>query len=220
MNKFVFILLAAAVGLLSEYVAYEAIVHTKQAKASRTDPYAFIVRLVHNGQTFCSGSVIDSTTIVTAAHCVLQQTPLGAYLDPDIEIDIRPGDNRALGVTAKVFWVTTQLDTAVLKGDFSYFTPAKYLSDITELNKVRVKGTRLISCGYALGNYLYCNGGEYLGSYGFGIRVSTVLIPGMSGGPTMTSDGTVVAVNNLVTDNESVVTLIYNMDNHKTPPKN
>src|ERR1700692_2509663 len=64
-----------------------------------------IVRLTKNGRTFCSGTVINSHTIVTAAHCVVQENPFEALTGPTLkdEIEIRENDNLPTGVIAKPY---------------------------------------------------------------------------------------------------------------------
>jgi trypsin len=39
--------------------------------------FPFIVSLQKNGQHFCGGSLLDSTTVLTAAHCADGQTTSG-----------------------------------------------------------------------------------------------------------------------------------------------
>ena len=170
-----------------------------------------IVRLVKDGQTMCSGVVIDKTTVLTAAHCVLVETPFGAIYDGQ-PIEIRASDNVARGTWARPRSAYARLDRAVLKGDFSDYEPAKYISDVKESVATRVPGLAYISCGYPLGGELYCASMSYIQDDAFFLDVKGVLIPGMSGGPTMLLDGRVIAVNTAVEGNHSIVAPIYNVD--------
>lgn len=170
-----------------------------------------IVRLTENGQTFCSGTVITENTILTAAHCVTIQSPFGTFINA-APIDIRAEDNMPLHVYGKTYYATGQMDQALLHGDFRQFEPKKFVSDPTELTKLKKQGKRFKSCGYPLGGNLYCSEITYEQPYGLMFSGPGTLIPGMSGGPTMTSDGSVVAVNCAVIDTLSVVSPIYNID--------
>lgn len=174
-----------------------------------------VIRLVQDGHTYCSGVVIDPRTIITAAHCVIVNTPWGPVLDPSRVIEIRGSDARPLGVYAQVKSASTQIDRAILKGNFSDFAPSKYISDMGESVKVRVAGTQMMSCGYPLGGALFCNKTTYIKEYLFFMTVRGLLVPGMSGGPTMLIDGTVVGINSAVEDDFSVIAPMYNVEMFK-----
>jgi len=173
-----------------------------------------IIRLVKDGRTYCSGVVIDKTTIVTASHCVSVASMFGTTVNKD-PIDIRAYDNLNRGTTARVMGVLVQLDRAVLKGDFRLFAPANYVSDVEKNVSYRSKGQQYISCGYPLGGKLYCTPLTFIQNAGFMMGVKGILIPGMSGGPTMLQDGTVIAINIAVDQDMSYVSPIYNIDDEK-----
>ncbi len=170
-----------------------------------------IVRLVDQGRTFCSGTVINDHTILTAAHCVLVDTMMGPMLNQD-PIEIRVDDNISHGVFATAFFASGQMDQALLTGDFKLFEVRNYLSDAPKLTLARTAEGNFISCGYPLGGNLYCSNTLFLYNFQFMWRVHGVLLPGMSGGPTMLQDGTVVAVNCAVEGADSIVSPIYNID--------
>lgn len=170
-----------------------------------------IVRLVsENGSTFCTGTVIGKHTVLTAAHCVVLESLFG---EPAMRtnIGIRPANNRNLGVTASVHSIRSQMDQAILKGDFSAFSEKRYVQGVSELTILRDK-SKLTACGYPLGGELFCGPLQYVGPDIFFWKVRGVLIPGMSGGPTMTENGTVIATNVAVTGEFSVISPIYNLD--------
>jgi hypothetical protein len=173
------------------------------------------VRLTRDGKTFCSGIIINDTTMITAAHCVVAMTPMGAFLLEEY-VDIRASDNVERGTMAKIQSVSTQLDRATLKGDFKAFKHNRVLSDPEDNAKIRIPGTRMISCGYPMGTELYCATMTYVTEDGFQMRTKNVgtglLIPGMSGGPTMLPDGTVVGVNSAVEGENSLISPTYNME--------
>ena len=105
-----------------------------------------------------------------------------------------------------------QIDRAIIKGDFSAFTASKHLSKMSDMVKMQYKGNKLIGCGFPLGGPLYCADLVFIQRWGFMFAVKGVLIPGMSGGPVMLLDGTVVATNTAVEDTFDLVSPFYNID--------
>ena len=170
-----------------------------------------IVRLIKDGRTFCTGTVVNDHTIITASHCILIRTPFGSLIDED-PIEIRVDDNLPLGVFAKPYSARVRLDQALLEGDFKLFKPRAILTDIGKLNQYADKGTYMKACGYPLGGNLYCSTMYFDELYDFMWSVNGLLLPGMSGGPVMLRDGTVVAVNVAVEHDKSIVSPIYNID--------
>lgn len=200
------VLFALALAALADFGA-----HTKAEPNTTIDVKQAIVRLTSEGRTFCSGTVINDTTIVTAAHCVTAQSLFGSTLSGET-INIRQNANVDLGITAKATYADSKLDRALLTGDFSKLPKAKYLSNIKQLSALRIKDSSLVSCGYPLAGDLYCSEMTYLKLTNFMWLVHGLLLPGMSGGPTMLPDGTVVAVNTAVDEDNSIVSPLYNVD--------
>lgn len=184
----------------------EQAVVTKRATSNSS-----IVRLVNEGHTFCSGTVLNDHTILTAAHCVIIETPFGGALNPG-PIEIRANDNLPVGASGTPYYATPQMDQALLKGDFKNFTTRPYITNVQELTKMHPVGKKFISCGYPLGGNMFCNNTYYENLTNFMWSVNGILLPGMSGGPTMLEDGTVVAVNVAVEGINSIVSPIYNME--------
>jgi len=169
-----------------------------------------VIRLVTDeGDTFCTGTVVNATTIITAAHCVIRKVELN--ID---QIEIRASDNIPLKLYGKpeVVSVPEQLDTAILTGDFKQFTPKRYITNPRKLTKIRKNyESYLIACGYPMRGDLYCSRLEGISPSGFQWASRGVLLPGMSGGPTMLEDGTQVAVNTAVSYEYSLVSPLYNV---------
>lgn len=195
------------VGYLS-FVTLPGILQSTKPHVIKSNKYGSIVRLTHDGLTYCTGTVIQSNLIVTAAHCVLIETPFGAMLGGTAEI--RPGSNVKTGIFAKPVFANQQMDQALLTGDFSSFDTRDYISDPAELTKIRENNKKFISCGYPLAGDLYCSILIYDHPENFYWAVKGVLIPGMSGGPTMVN-GVVVAVNTAVEGPNSIVSPLYNV---------
>ena len=103
-------------------------------------PYG-IVRLTNGGRTFCTGSVVDDTTVITAGHCVAQESPFGIAVNTD-PIEIRSNDNVPRGTFGKVHSILPQLDSAVLKGNFKIYSKFKVIDDIGVLQGLRGQNLR------------------------------------------------------------------------------
>jgi hypothetical protein len=177
------------------------------------EKYFSIVRLVRENHTFCSGTVVANNLIITAAHCVLIETPIGMMLNPE-EIDIRPNTNVNVGATATVVYASPQMDQAMLTGDFTEFNHRKIITDPATLTKLGKSNKKFVSCGYPLNGDLYCNDMEFKDRNDFFWAVNGILIPGMSGGPIMLPNGDMVGVNVAVEKNNSIVSPIYNILNN------
>lgn len=177
-----------------------------------TDPHiGSIVRLVDNGHTVCTGTVVSPTVIITAAHCVIMEGLFGGIIRSE-PYEIRGDDNAPTGVLGTPYGVRVQLDQALLTGDFHVFKARKFMTDIKELNTYRSDNVTLLACGYPMGGPLYCTKMEFKELYQFMWATEGLLLPGMSGGPVMLDDGTVVAVNVAVAGDKSIVSPIYNID--------
>lgn len=212
--KLLLLLILGLIGYTAGTLVAGYLIHSKPVIAQSPNKAGSIVRLVRNGKTFCSGTVISDHLIITAAHCVLIETPFGSMTTPDT-IDIRDNENVELGVTAQVNFATSQMDQAILFGDFTKFehrpihTKPEFLAALAAPSSIH--SVVLTSCGYPLGGDLYCTSEMYKRPRDFFWEVTGTMLPGMSGGPSMLPDGSVVAVNTAVTGSVSIVSPIYNL---------
>jgi hypothetical protein len=172
--------------------------------------YGSIVRLTRNGKTFCSGTVVASDLIITAAHCIMEETVIGLRMTTE-DIEVRPRNNTDLRIEAAPMFASPQMDNAVLHGDFSDFDIRNLITDPTVLTNIRKNTTKFISCGYLLNGDLYCNYTTVPKADDFAWAMEGVLLPGMSGGPTMLEDGTVVGINIAVKGDKAIVSPTYNI---------
>src|SRR5271165_464611 len=200
-------LIIVGIGMCGYYISKGM---NQKAVVTVPSKYGSIVRLTREGRTFCSGTVISSSLIITAAHCVMEETPFGLMISTR-DIEVRPRNNTDLRVEAATVYASHQMDSAVLHGDFSDFNNRELITDPAILTNIRSHTTKFISCGYPLGGDLYCNYTSDPFPDNFAWKVSGVLIPGMSGGPTMLEDGTVVAINIAVEREHAVVSPTYNL---------
>lgn len=169
-----------------------------------------VVRLTTpDGRTFCSGVVVSENTVITAGHCVVEQSFLGYLVRQGIEV--RAVDGIGRDITTRTTYLSPQMDTATLTGDFSAFEARAVITDIAKLTEAAQTKTIFTSCGYPLGGDIYCSKTQYVGRINFMWLVTGVLLPGMSGGPTMLDDGTVIAINDAVEGEFSIVAPVYNV---------
>ena len=184
----------------------------KSSKISTSKKLYPIVRLTQDGRTFCSGTVINDHTIVSAAHCMPIISMFGMIMLDTNPIEIKPFHNQSIGVFGTPYYIDPRMDLALIKGDFSMFEPQPYTSDITTIVGSFKLGRRMVACGYPMNGDLYCAELYFYSTQEFSMKVRGLLLPGMSGGPTMLEDGTVIGVNTAVTDEFSIISPIYNIN--------
>jgi hypothetical protein len=135
---------------------------------------------------------------------------VGTIVNED-PIEVRAADGASRGTYGRVAYVTTQLDHAVLKGNFSIYKKLPFIDDVNTITDLRNPRTNFVACGYPMGGELFCTIVNYNGTNFFMWSVDGVLLPGMSGGPFMTPDGTQIGINDAVNENNSIISPIYNI---------
>lgn len=185
--------------------------HNIKPKISEPAHYGSIVRLVRDDRTFCSGTVVNETTVLTAGHCMLIPTILGETVNTE-PIEIRAKDDISRKTFGRINTMSPQMDWAVLKGNFKIYNYRTVITDVETLNNKRDKTAEFISCGYPMAGNLFCTPVHYLYREDFMWAVEGLLLPGMSGGPVIDSEGNVIAINHAVHNEHSIVSPTYNLD--------
>ncbi len=161
-----------------------------------------IVRLhdASTGRFFCSGVIISTTRMLTAAHCVIRESFFGiAKLE---SVEIRLQDNKPINLIATVEAANPRQDLAVLKGDFRGFDSRPVITNSSVLNDIFLnKSSKIVACGFPNAGPLRCSRLINVGRAIFFFAANGFLYPGMSGGPVIDlKTGSVIAVNQAVTE--------------------
>lgn len=214
MNKVAILLtiLFVIVGILT--IRHEEAKHMLEDAMARAEVSADInqnmaVRLVKDGDTFCSGVVVTDHTVLSAGHCVV--AAVGNIFEPGFKVEVRKRDNKPTGIFVKPMNASRQMDTGAFTGNVSQFPKVDFVTDPYVLFDLLAEAPYLISCGYPMGADLYCKKLIFLGYNNFGWEIHGQIIPGMSGGPVFLPDGTVIAVNSAVDGENGIVAPIINV---------
>lgn len=134
-----------------------------------------VVQLFRDGVFYCTGFVIGHNYIVTAGHCVADDSGHKRTHD---EIEIRISNKKV--TTGKAVGADFRRDLGLIQGDFSKF-------DMIEMENEHPgfqAGEPILTCGYAGGNKNWtCTTFQPAINDSFLLKGFGILIPGMSGGP-------------------------------------
>jgi len=198
--------LGISIGKIYMYNTKTSVV-TKEAIALLSDKPVFpaLVRLTYEGRTFCSGTVISDTEVLTAAHCVDGMPEEGV-----LAVSLPKADLTAEAVI-KVTGYNIRQDTAIVTGDFRQFKKAEAASNPED--DILVNNYDLASCGFPYRGKPVCytlrKAHKFVDMVGFDVGQ---MYAGMSGGPVIDlNTGKVVAVNHAVADRRVIVAPIINL---------
>ena len=170
--------------------------------------YPAMVRLESKDHKFfCSGTVISDDYVVTAAHCLMNDSRLRPNINKEeLTIVSLPGyTSRQIGsVPAKAAALNNRADYGLIKGDFREFSKMRILHQPSA--PVLLKGP-LLTCGFPWGARDTCYPtGNNMRIYYDKFSLSGLLYPGMSGGPVIDLDTVAVfAVNMGVSDGSIII---------------
>lgn len=158
--------------------------------ASPVYDYSVVLASI-KGDPFCSGSVVDASYIVTAAHCIEYGVGKPVKIFTSNGVDTK--------VTGQVAATNSRLDYGIIVGNFSKFRTIK-MDYVSIINLQDDK--YLMSCGNPMGQKkMSCTLIRPYENQYFMVKARGLLYPGMSGGAVIdTATNTLVGVNSAVED--------------------
>lgn len=155
-------------------------IHSSAFTKNSSDKYNPIVKLhlfLEEGEGYCSGTVLDATHLLTAAHC----TP-GLIVDKTYATD----STETTHVNITDYHSNFRADYSILIGDFAKFNvlPAVLESPVA----VDLVGSVVATCGYPMGQKaLACANARIVSPMDSSMLGVGEMYPGMSGGPVLVS---------------------------------
>lgn len=160
---------------------------------------------IHNedGEFVCSGTIVSTKYVLTAAHCISDED--GNLSTETYKIHVLIGDGSIVVIEAKAASLNHRSDNGLMLGDFTGLSTVKLA--LGPLNSLQRSQTVLV-CGFPYGSlddicYFLESASK---QYYFQMAAKGHLYPGMSGGPVYDMENNVVVGVNSAVGNGYIIT--------------
>lgn len=170
--------------------------------------YPYIVRIISEDGK-CSGTVIDKSYVLTAAHCVVNSR---SFMSKTVFTILNENGDDDSGVNGIAVALDLHRDVALIKGDFKQFQKAKV--DWDGLRIRDLSALSITSCGFPAGGKTFCSKMIGVSNYLFKITFyGGIIQEGMSGGPAIDLQSKeIIGVNSAVSDSYTLVGPVVGID--------